>query len=1158
VGFFWARWCAAAPTPQGELLEKEGSVDLSRAKVEWSSASVGQKLFVEDRLRTLADSRATLQLAELGRLRLKELTTMEVLPPLANGGKATLDLKNGAFYFFTRERPREFLINTPYAVAASRGTEVMAAVDADGQATFTVFDGQVDVTNNLGGVTLATGDIGTVAPGQAPVKTAVIQTTNLVQWWLYYPAVLDQNELSLTPQEQAQITNSLSAYRAGDLLGALADYPKTFQPQSDGGHIYLAELWLAVGEVEKSETELSKVGAQSELANAIRELMEATSLRTSSRPIQAVSSASDWLARSYSDQARHDLSAALQSARNAAAKDPGFGFAWERVAELEFGFGRTEEALDALEKSIKLSSQNAQAWALKGFLAAARNQLPEAEKHFEQSLDLDGALGNAWLGRGLVRIRQGQSDAGRGDLQTAAALEPNRSELRSYLGKAFDNSGDALHADRELKLAKRLDPSDPTPWLYSALYLREELRFNEALEDLERSLALNDNRQVYRSQLLLDQDRAVRGSSLATIYQSANMNDVSVREAIKAVESDYSNPSAHQFLAESFDAQRDPTRFNLRIETPWFNELLLAHILAPVGAGNLSQNISQQEYSRLFEDDRLGFSSSSEYRSDGQFRELASQYGTEGNSSYALDLDYQHNDGIRPNNELNRIEWYTTLKQQLTPQDSVLLLTKYFDYHSGDNFQRYDQSMVRTNYQLDESQTPLLAVAYHHEWQPGVHTLFLGSRLEDNQRYRDAGVEQLILFTNAAGQVISDAALGKDPVTGAPDGGVDVTYQSRLEIYSAELNQIFQGERNTVILGGRFQGGQFSTTDLLNNVQPSSFAYLFSDPAAQDTANSSFTHESAYAYYTLEPVDHLWLTAGLSFDHMTYPDNFRLSPISSARAERTRYNPKAALVWNPLPQVTLRGAFSKSLSGASFDESFTLEPTELAGFNQSYRTIISESLVGEVSAQDSQVAGGALDLEFPSHTYVGLQGEMLGSQVDRGYGVFDSDDSFFPDSFTPSTTRQSLDYHESSISATVNQLASDMFSIGAKYKFTHSVLQSVFPAIPLAADPTANISQAANLHQTTFFILLNHPSGFFAQAETQWYHQDNFGYTPSLASANFWQHNILFGYRLRRQRAELSVGVLNLGNSDYDLNPLNLYQELPRGRVFFTRVKINL
>src|SRR6185295_3867653 len=179
------------------------------------------------------------------------------------------------------------------------------------------------------------------------------------------------------------------------------------------------------------------------------------------------------------------------------------------------------------------------------------------------------------------------------------------------------------------------------------------------------------------SRLLLDEDRATRSASLAKVYQGAGLDDVALREAAKAVSYDYANHSAHQFLAESYNGLRDPTRFNLRYETVWFNELLLANILSPVGAGLLSQNISQQEYGSLFEHNRLGLLTSTEYRSDGQFREIASQYGLVDRFSYTLDLDYQHNTGTRPNNDLDRLEWYSQLKYQLTDRDSLFLLTKY-------------------------------------------------------------------------------------------------------------------------------------------------------------------------------------------------------------------------------------------------------------------------------------------------------------------------------------------------------------------------------------------------------------------------------------------------------------------------------------------------
>src|SRR6185369_9303072 len=115
-----------------------------------------------------------------------------------------------------------------------------------------------------------------------------------------------------------------------------------------------------------------------------------------------------------------------------------------------------------------------------------------------------------------------------------------------------------------------------------------------------------------------------------------------------------------------------PKQINLRYETPAFSELLLSQLLAPVGAGNLSSYVSQQEYSKLLEHDGLGVSSATEYFSSGDWHESASQYGTFGNFSYAFDAEYRTERGFRPNNDLEQTTYYIKAKTQITPQDTVM------------------------------------------------------------------------------------------------------------------------------------------------------------------------------------------------------------------------------------------------------------------------------------------------------------------------------------------------------------------------------------------------------------------------------------------------------------------------------------------------------
>jgi len=1122
------------------LVAGQGVVEVSPAgATAWMPAQTNQILHVGDRLRTGKNSRATLQLSTLSVLRVYELTTLEIQPPEQPGRRAVLDLESGAAYFFNRDKPSETQFRTPSASGAIRGTEFNIAVAGNGRMELALLDGQVDLTNNQGTLQVQTGEKAVAEPGQAPTKSPLIDAVNIIQWTLYYPAILDPDELELGADIKEALGPSLDAYRSGDLLQALAKYPEGRTPASESERVYRAALLLAVGQVDGAQQLLQETNREpraAALAGALQEMIASVKGQPWTRSAPRTL-ATEWMAGSYQAQSRRNLPVALNMAKSAVAKSPGFGFAQERLAEMEFGFGQTEPALAALKKSLALSPRNAQAVALDGFLLSAQNRIRDALAAFDRSISLDGALGNAWLGRGLCRIKLGQGHPGREDLLIAAALEPQRALLRSYLGKAFADSGDDARADKELLLARTLDAKDPTAWLYLALLEQEQNQINPAISDLQNAQTNNDNRSVFRSRLLLDQDRAVASANLASVYRDAGMTDVSVREAARAVTDDYANDSAHLFLSDSYYDLLDPTQFNLRYDTAWFNELLLANILAPVGAGRLSQQVSQQDYSKLFESDGLGFAASSDARTDGMYHETASQFGTFGNTSYGLDLNDYHNTGFRINNGLDNLNLDATIKQQVTPQDTGMLLVQYENYHSGDNFQYYYQTNARPYYKFNEDQQPELAGTWHHEWGPGIHTLLLVGRLVDKQQFSDQAAPQLLFVEHPTGAIYGESTVP-----------FNVGYQEKFEIYTAELEQICQWERVTLLAGGRYQSGEFKTQDQFSNPPPG-LAPLFT-PSGAYSANTTglFQRETAYSYLTVEPLDHLWLTGGVAADDEKFPYYFRNPPDTSGEDTRSQAGPKAALVWSPIPEVTLRGIYTRSLGGVSLDESYRLEPTELAGFPQAFRSLISESVVGSQSAPTFETLGAALDLKFSSRTYAEFQFEHLGSDVNQGIGDF-----VLPNGGTPaivSTTDERLDYNENAFAVSLNQLLGDDLVLGAAYKITQSDLQDDLPDIPVSALATANQTLKANLQEVDGYALFNHRSGFYARFETHWYGQKNEGWTPAEPYSSFFQENIFAGYRFAHRRAELQLGILNLSGGGYALNPLTVYQELPMKRVF--------
>src|SRR5438105_11435135 len=266
------------------VLEMEGTVEIAKWRTAaWERAETNRMLLPGDRLRTGERSRAVLRLSNLSTLRLGEFSLIEIPGPEETGG---FNFRRGLFYFFHRDKPATLPVRTPAMVAVIRGTEFNLVVEENGRTTLSLLEGAVEMSNQVGQITLNSGVEGSAEPGQAPRKTAVVNAVNIIQWALYYPAVLDVDELELGGPEQQALAGSLAAYRAGDLLGALAQYPAGHLPATDAEKIYLAGVVLAVGQVERAEALVTEItGQRSEvrtpaqrLAEALRQMIAAVKL----------------------------------------------------------------------------------------------------------------------------------------------------------------------------------------------------------------------------------------------------------------------------------------------------------------------------------------------------------------------------------------------------------------------------------------------------------------------------------------------------------------------------------------------------------------------------------------------------------------------------------------------------------------------------------------------------------------------------------------------------------------------------------------------------------------------------------------------------------------------------------------------------------------
>ncbi len=1193
-------WAGFTQAQEARVVSVENQVQAAKGGGAWELAQAEQRLAVRDRIRTQRRSRATVQLTGLYTMRMEQLTTVEISPSLLDDSKPKLDLGGGALFIFSREKSGEIDIKTPAANGALRGTQLFVSVGPGGKTFYQVLEGRVEVSNAQGRIEISAGEAAEAVPGSAPRRTAVLEAKNILQWALYFPAVIDPAELEAAKGQgdASKASTALQAYSEGDLLAAL-------ELPSGGSKALEAAVLLAVGRLDEVRPILAKMPVSSPFRRALEKLVSAVKHEeTADWPLESIQTASEAMAESYYQQARHNLEAAREAARLAVRLSPQNGYARTRLGELEFSFGRASRALEALENGLKFTPRNAQAHALHGFVLSARNRIPEAQTAFQTATQLDGALGNGWLGLGLTKIKQGQIVEGRADIQTAATVEPLMSIYHSYLGKALSVEGRRDDAAKDLVLAQQLDPNDPTPWLYSAIEKQLHNRSNEAIDDLQKSIELNDNRRVYRSEFLLDQDRAVRSANLASVYRNNGMEAVALREASRAVDSDFTNASAHLFLANAFHSLRDPQRIALRYETPWFNELLLANMLSPVGGGPLSQYVSQQEYSKLLEADGMGASLSNEYRGTGEMRSAASVFGNYGNVSFGLDFSHRDTNGTRPNNEASIQELYAQVKWQPTSDDIVYFLGKWSKQESGDNFETYNNQPLAPEVFFDEKQEPgLLLAGWNHKWEPGSHTLFLAGRLSATQRLRDPRANQLLIerdaavlnpavvstvgFFNVFSNPAFTAGLGADGVSleyspelvaaiqpflqfgavvGVNTAPFSFETQRRLEIYSAELMHIQKIRDHHFLAGARFQSGEFETRSHLSILRPT-FLGGFATPAFERTDVVDFQRLSLYAYDYWQPLPWITLIGGVSWDRVDHPQNFRNPPTSGEQAQDDRLSAKTGFILNPSRWFQVRGAFTQGMGGVTYDESVRLEPVQIAGFNQSYRTVLSESIAGSVETPRFQSIGLSIEGSLPTKTWWGITGNIVEQDVERTLGAFTGfSPGVFPiePAYFASSTRQSLAYREHSLQFTVNQLVGKQFALGALYRVTQSELRSTLYDLVAFGAPNGVTRDRATLHEIGLSANWNSPSGFFARVEANFYAQILRDDPNGLAAGavprvgdKFWQFNAFAGYRFRRNMCEVSVGVLNLTDQNYQLSPLNPWSDIARERTFVFRLRFS-
>ena len=889
------------PQPIARIVSAQGTIELKEASANvWHLAKIDALVCPGDFIRVGDRSRgAILLLAAETVLRIDENTTLQVLEPRQEY-RSLLDLLNGVVHFLSRA-PRSLEVKTPFVNAAVEGTEFLIRVETN-RTFLSVFEGRVTARNASGSLSLTSNQSALVRAGEAPQFQIVVRPRDAVRWALYYQPVLAGlfDPTSIDPRRDLPpaLREFLGILGRGDLTAAFDRLDRFPEPErGERFYVYRAALLLSVGRVDEARSDLDRALALSPESGETYALRAVIAIAWNDRQ-QALSHGREAVARSprssaarialsYALQADFDLEAARDVLLQAVEQRPGDSLAWARLAELWLSLGYLDRALEAAGRAASLAPNLGRTNTVLGFAALAQIKISRAKAAFEKAIGLESENPLPRLGLGLAKIRDGELREGRRDIEIAAALDPNNALVRSYLGKAyFDEKRDPLSAD-QLALAKKLDPKDPTPWFYDAIRKQTENRPVEALQDLQKSIELNDNRAVYRSRLLLDEDLAARSASVARIYSDLGFEQLALVEGWKSVNTDPGNYSAHRFLADTYavlprheiarvsELLQSQLRQPINI-TPVQPQLAVSNLFILEGSGPSAPSFN--EFNPLFTRDRIAFQANGIVGGNDIIGDDVTVAGVAGRYSLSVGQFHFETDGFRENNDQDQDIYNIFAQVRLSHDTSIQAELRSKDFERGDLPLRFDpQNFMPSIRQEDHIDS--LRFGFHHVFSPNSDVIA-------NVSFQRADIDALIP--------------GASEVNRDEDG------------YTAEVQHLYETSRFKLITGAGHV--EVDRKDIL------SIFFPFPLPPIVDKAQ--INHSNLYLYAETNYFDNITLTLGASADF-----------FEGAIVDRDQFNPKIGLIWTPFPTSTLRAAAFRTLKRTLISDQ-TVEPTQVAGFNQ--------------------------------------------------------------------------------------------------------------------------------------------------------------------------------------------------------------------------------
>jgi opacity protein-like surface antigen len=611
------------------------------------------------------------------------------------------------------------------------------------------------------------------------------------------------------------------------------------------------------------------------------------------------------------------------------------------------------------------------------------------------------------------------------------------------------------------------------------------------LNDLQTAIELNDNRAVYRSKLLLDSDLAARSASLARIYSDLGFQQRALVEGYNSVNTDPTNYSAHRFLADSYSAL--PKHQIARVSELLLSQLLQPNNITPIqpqlAESNLNlissggaASVSFSEFNPLFNRNQVTLLATG----------LAGDFDTRGGEavisgiynklSFSAGYSSFDSDGWGSNHDQDDDLLNIFAQVELTYKTSIQAEYRNREFDNGDWAQYFfEDNYFPTYRQKDDIDTYRIGI--RHQFSP-----------------------KSILIGNFSSQDSTEnARVGfYDPFGFFEPYDVEYIYpfDTDQEAYSGELQHLFRGNKIKTLAGV----GYFSID--IDQLSGYEVYYIMTDPWTLLDGPYSLSqefdieHTNFYLYSYIDMLRDLNITVGASVD--LYEAN---ETTGDQDLDEDQINPKVGITWTPQPNTTLRGAVFRTFK-RTFITDQTLEPTQVAGFNQFY---------DDPNATKAWVYGIGVDQKFSQSIYGGAE-----------FSYRDMDVPYFVD------TEGFLEFQETEW----DEYNGRAYLYWSPYKMLSLSMEYSYEKLDRNEDFTEGVSEVTT-HRVPLGINIFHPNGLSLSLKATYWNQDGvferindyFVLTPG--DDTFWVVDAALGYRFPKRYGSITVGVTNLFDESF-------------------------